>query len=125
MGFITSPFVAFIFLRPPPAARASPELLARWAANLPQSTEVRFTTLGLIGMRRGYQAPFSTLRRQEKKRPFWNIANLVVAGATREKATGLVPWIRRQQGQFFVGEQRRKGLEAEVWKQAWAKMPQA
>ena len=124
VGFLSAPFVATVHLRVPAAARASRTTVARWANALPRSTEVYCTTVGLIGMRKTYRTLFASLRRK-RPAPFWNITNLVVTGVARERATGLVPRIRRQQGQFFVGAQRRRGFEAAVWQQVWAKIPWA
>ena len=123
VGFLTSPFVAMVHMRIPPSVRPrSRALVARWAESLPRSTELHFTTVGLIGMRHTYRSLYAPLRRKEPA-PFWNISNLVVTGVARGSATGWVPRIRRQQGQFFVGIQYQRGSEAQIWKQAWGKIP--
>ncbi|KAI1322408.1 hypothetical protein F5Y16DRAFT_386656 [Xylariaceae sp. FL0255] len=85
IAFTTSPFVAFIHMRIPPFARASPELLTRFLKKLPPQTELEITTLSLIAKPRVSNVKIADLFPANKRFGIVNLTRDTAADNARRK----------------------------------------
>lgn len=67
VGTMTSPFVAFVHLRLPPAARGTSKALQQFCENLPRDAQLDFTTSRLSGFSRTTGARVWELRPLPKR----------------------------------------------------------
>ena len=117
VGFSAAPYVAYVHLKLPAAARRSRKALLRWSRHMPATTEVDMTTMGFVGTSRVTR---TTLGRLEAKRAgrVLDISNLVIRKDPREEKVKRARsrWrSRRQLTKFFVLDSSRSGREPIVW----------
>lgn len=67
VAYTTSPFVTFIYLRLPPWARQSEEMLRRFVQTIPSKTELDITTMSFIAKPRVSRATISDLKPANKR----------------------------------------------------------
>lgn len=111
MAYTTSPFAAFVHLRLPPYARASRELLARFARTCPPNTPVEVTTMNLTGKPRVSHMMLSDLRPVRQRLGMANYARDTAAENAR-RSWYMFPAV----GRFNI--QARSGArEGWVWEE--------
>lgn len=108
--FTTSPIVASVHLRLPQYARASREILTRFAKHVPGETVVNVTTLNAIGKPRLSTMKVSDLRPAKKR---FGLVNYV--RDTRAENATRKWWMFRAVGNFRIEPGSRHAKEAWVW----------
>lgn len=124
VGVTTAPFVTYVHVRLPVAARRSREALLQWSKHMPVETEVDLTTMRLIGVPRVRRMKLSDLRTKTDRR-FFDIANLVqVQKPSPHSQTPRT--VRKVSGgpRFFVTQEGR-GRVPFIWQSAMKKIAPA
>ena len=75
-SFMTSPFVASIFLRLPSRARSSKEALMAWARRMPQDTALEIQKIGFLPLPRTRTLQLSELRTMRSKAVLANLEHV-------------------------------------------------
>lgn len=75
-SFMTSPFVASIFVRLPSRARASKEALIAWARRMPQDTALEIQKIGFLPFPRTRALQLSELRTMRSKAVLANLEHV-------------------------------------------------
>ena len=97
----SAPFVAFVHLRPPLAARRSKQALMKFVENMSPETEFDFTTLKAFGRARVTRVPFGELRPTKGSLGIQNIVRRSPISPSPKKW-----WQVRAQSSFYVGTNR-------------------
>ena len=110
-------------MRVPVAARTSRAVLLRYCANLPQRTELDFTTVRLVGLQKTTSLTLGELR---ALRPRWGrLANIERMNdevlARRTVWARLTTWLREPRNKFYVGgvEGEKRSRAPGVWQLVW------
>ena len=126
ISYMTAPYVAYVHIRIPHFARRSKAALFRWAANIPQDTELDLTTMRAYGKLQVSRLPVKDLRQTSS----WvSVANLSRVPSTSAKTPSRrrwwMWWALKPVQNFYVGFDRPTGRDISIWRQVLQKIPKA
>jgi hypothetical protein len=112
VGYTSAPFVAYVHVALPAAARRSRDQLSRWSKNIPLETEIDMTTMKALPFARVTRMPLSELRKVDKAAD--GVTNLVRVLGDRERFKR--PWWKlARPTRFYVGNKNTQIREPSVW----------
>jgi hypothetical protein len=115
VGYLYAPYVAYVHLKLPKAARASREHLLRWMKEIPTKTEVDMTTVRFIGLPRVTRMLLADLR---ESRNGFGLANLKQVSQSLPGSPKRSTFSSYSPAKYYVGNVPKKGREPMVWKAA-------
>ena len=114
--YFYAPFVSYVHVRLPRFARQSRELAAKWAQNVNRDTEVDLTTIRFSGRSRVQRLPLSGLRRSTGR---LGVVNLRIV----DMPTSRPWWKSKPLTDLYVGNERTKRWESQIWRRIWDQIP--
>ena len=114
--YFYAPFVSYIHLKLPRYARQSREMATKWVQKAPRDTEVDLTTIRFSGRSRVQRLPLSSLRRSTGR---LGVVNLRAMDVPISRSW----WKSKPLTEFYVGNDRIKRWEVQLWKSVWGQIP--
>ena len=111
MTYYSSPFVAYVHVKLPMFARRSREQLLKWAQSIPTNTEIEMTTMKSYGSLRSSRMQISELRPTQARFGIQNLLRVRYSSKNQRRPW----WASKDPHLFFVGNERKKTVEAIVW----------